>query len=825
MRYRAPVSFLLGFVIAVLTLSAQAPDGSAVLHFAGSPAWREAMTYSAALATAGLLCALAPKLAHRDRPGGSLLLGLAAGGLLQALLLGARLSLPSSVIGLALWNAMAFGGSGFLLIRKRAEEPEDAPHGLGLIALLIGAAGATLALQGQLRLVLRLGLGSPLERDWAVCVGLLGALAGGLAFGRYLGGFKRDRARGLTPAMALAGAGLGAWIGARAAMLLVTPRGIRTFIRRFGGDLSESGTLSFGGITTLAFLLVPVFFVGTALYAARGRRARTCIALGAALAPLAGYWLLQRQGVVDLMHAGQGSTSLIHAGAWACVIAGALLLLPGSGAQLGGRIWTAGAGVATTAALLLASLPGIPVMLAWNRFPIDPVSMLELPEGQIIVVPDGSGALKATLDQREITTGRAGLASERVQVEKSMALLDANLRERGVRVLLVGQLDPQRAELLRDAGAVLLDRSAAWWRAMPVIERQLYGAPINIVPGEIRSTEDARERWKSGEYDLILAFARPGMSPAIERPQRIANTAVVLWLDSAAPLVDQHLGEHLLLAASGLRQLVLAVTDPVTAERAQSFASGYSRGYVLPVDRLMRREWERPDPERTMLLDRLAIWNTDHSTFLEALARLSAVQSHSSPFATLSQAIELDAGLVADLCASATEHAGDPLVHNVLVGLARVLMERRDIALLLKFIEPLSAAWGHPLDLEVTLAQADLESLDPSSSEARLAPFMRRSRVHPEVWRLRGDALYQLGRYAEAAELWRDLEPVTGLSEVYERRYALALLRSGSPLGIVLAKQILKEHPQDEELAAALEAGPSPLPEPEFTPPGDPDDH
>lgn len=825
MRYRAPVSFLLGFVIAVLTLSAQAPDGAGVLEFAGSSAWREALTYSAALATAGLLCALAPRLAHRDKPGGPLLLGLAAGSLLQALLLGVRLSLPGGLTGLGLWIAMACAGSIFLLIRKRAEEPEDAPREFGLLALFIGAGGATLALQGLLRLVLRLGLGTPLERDWAVCVGLLGALAGGLAFGRFLGGFERDRARGLTAGMALAGAGLGAWLGGRAAILLVTPRGIRTFIRRFGGDLSESGTLSFGGITTLAFLLVPVFFVGTALYAARGRRARTCIALGAALAPLAGYWLLQRQGVIDLMQGGQGSTSLIHAGAWACVLAGALLLVPGSGAHLGGRVWAAATGLITCAALLLAGLPSIPVMQAWKRFPIDPISMLELPEGQLIVVPDGSGALKATLDQREITTGRAGLASERVQVEKSMQLLDAEVRERGVRVLLVGQLDPQRAELLRAAGAVLLDRSAAWWRAMPTMERELNGGPINLVPGEIRSLEDARERWLSGEYDLILALARPGMAPAIETPERIADTTVVLWLDSAAPLVDRHLGEQLLLAASGLRQLVLAVTDPVTAERAQSFASGYARGCVLPIDRLLRREWERPDPERTLLLDRLAIWNPHYGRFLETLARLCALQSHSSPFATLSQAIELNPGLVAELCASATEHGGDPLVYNVLVGLARVLMERRDIALLLECIEPLSAAWGQPLDLVVTLAQADLESLDPASSEARLEPFMRRSQVHPDVWRLRGDALYQLGRYAEAAELWRDLEATAGLSETYRRRYALALLRSGAPQGVVLARAILLEHPEDGELSAALEAGPGPPPEPEFTPPGNHKDH
>ncbi|MFT7679529.1 MAG: hypothetical protein ACI8QC_003532, partial [Planctomycetota bacterium] len=584
-------------------------------------------------------------------------------------------------------------------------------------------------------------------------------------------------------------------------------------------------TLSFGGLTSLAFLLVPVFFVGTALYAARGRRARTSIALGASLAPLASYWLLQRQGVVDLTHGGQGSSALIHAGAWACVAAGALVLLPGSGARFGGRMWIAITGLGTSAALVFAGLPSIPVMQAWSRFPVSPLSFHEAPEGQFIVLPDGAGALKVILDQRDITTGKLGLASERVQVEKSMELLPTDVRERGARVLLVGQLDLQRAELLRDAGAVLLDRSAAWWQAMPIIERQLYGAPIELVPGEIRSPKDARERWESGDYDLILAFARPGMSPAIETPERIADTAVVLWLDSAAPLVDRHLGEHVLLAASGLRQLVLAVMDPVTAERANAFASGYARGCVLPIDRLTRREWERPDPERTLLLGRLAIWNSEHGEFLEALAQLCAVQSHSSPFATLAQAIELDGALVTKLCTSATEHAGDPLVHNVLVGLARVLMERRDIALLLEFIEPLSEAWGRPLDLEVTLAQADLESLDPTSSEARLSPFMGRSRVHPEVWRLRGDALFQLGRYEEAAGLWRDLKAATGLSEAYERRFALALLRSGSPEGIVLAKAILLVHPEDEELSAALEAGPAAPPEPGFTPPGNHEDH
>ncbi len=821
------MSFLLGFAAAIGFLSLQAPAAGPGLEFAGTFAWRTALHQTVGITLAAFLASGAPRKAT-DRSGGHLLAGLATGAAVQALLLGWRLPLPAAQVPLAACAALMACGAVFLLVLRRRNEPDDAPRGAGLLALALAGAGAGLCLQGVGRIALRLGLGSPLESDWLFAVGLTGAAAGGLAFGRFLAGFERDRARGATAALALAGTGLGAWLATRAALLVVSPRGLRTLVKRFHHDVSDAGTLAFGALTGLTLLIVPAFFAGTALYSARGRRALTTVGLGAAFAPLASNLLLSRGGPADLLAGSGGSTTLVVFGGWACVAAAALMLLPGSGARAGGRAWGLLTGAATAAALLLASAPAIPVLRSWQRFPVDPITILEVPVGQILIEP-ADGGLRAVLDQIPLTNGPAGLPFEKAQIEGAFDRVDPRILTQGTRVLLIGQLDPQRADWLVRNSAKRIDRTASWWTVMGRIEQEL-GLSDGRVPGSVLSPEAAGQAWASGAYDLVIALARPQLAPRNAASPGIAHpdTRTVLWLDGSAPIAALDLGGQLLMTTTGLADFALAPIDAesgVFRGRQDTLLAGKPAGHLAPAVELLRREWERPAPRRARNLERLARWNPPYADWLSNLGRLAASQRLASPFESYAQSLVLDRQLIRDMAVQAVPLKDQVWARRTMEGVARVLVDRRDIGQLVETIEPLSIAWNRPAGLEISLAQGDLESLQPQAAIQRLEPLAAAAAASPTALRLLGEAHYQLGDYPKSVAAWQALKASAGLDEFHTRRLALALLRSGDPQGTYQVKLLLALHPEDEELQAALEAGPVAPNAPSFEPQGEGHDH
>lgn len=821
------MSFLLGFAAAIGFLSLQAPAAGPGLEFAGTFAWRTALHQTTGLALVALLASGAPRKAT-DRGGSALLAGLAAGAAVQALLLGWRLPLPAAQGPLAACAAVLACGAVFLAVLRRRGEPDDAPRGAGLLALALAGSGAGLCLQGLGRIALRLGLGSPFESDWLVAVGLVSAAAGGLAFGRFLAGFERDRARGATAALALAGTGLGAWISFRAAVLVVSPRGLRTLVKRFHLDVSDSGTLAFGALTGLTLLIVPAFFGGTALFAARGRRALATVALGAAFSPLAANLLLARSGAADLLAGSGGSSTLVVTGGWICTAAAAVMLIPGSGARLGGRVWGLLTAAGTTAALLLVPAPGIPVLRSWMRFPVDPIAIVEVPAGQITVEP-ADGGLRAVLDQVPITSGPGDLAFEQAQIEEAFNRIDPRILAQGTRVLFIGQLDTQRADWLIRNSAKRIDRTASWWTVMDHIEQEL-GLVPERVPGSVLSPQAAGAAWASGAYDLVIALARPELAPRSAASPGIAHpdTRTVLWLDGSAPIAGLDLGAQVLMTTTGLTDFALAPIDAasgVFADRQDTLLAGKPADHVAPVVHLLRREWERPAPRSARTLERLARWNPPYAEWLSNLGKLAASQRLGSPFESYAQSLVLDDQLIRDMATQAAPLQGQDWARHTMEGLARVLVERRDIGLLVETIEPLSVAWGRPAGLETSLAQGDLESLQPQAAIQRLEPLTATPSVSPEVLRLLGEAHYQLGDYPSAIAPWEALKALSGLDEFHTRRLALALLRSGDPQGPYQVKLLLALHPEDEELQAALEAGPVAPSDPSFQPQGKAHDH
>ena len=796
-------------------LAAQAPDGDGVLAFAGVQAWRSALSSSVGLACAALLVAASPGRAFR-RHGSGLLLGLVAGGILQSLLLGWRFPLPAGQTALALLAALLFGTTLALLAMRRRDEPEDTVRGVGWIGLLVASTGASLCIHGLGRITLRLGLGSPEEADWLAAVVLIGAATGGLAFGRFLAGFERDRARGATAALAMAGVGLGAWLSGRAALLAISPRGLRTLVRRFGLDLSDSGTLPFNGLLGLTLLLVPAFYLGTALYAARGRRTLATIALGAAAGPPIANRIMEAQGVANLLQGDLGSVVLIHAGAWIGAAAALWLLLPGSGLRVGGRIWSLGTALALLASLNLAGLTSIPVLRAWSRFPVDPIAVLEIPEGQMIIEPDSAGGMRANLNQRPIIGGVKNTASESMQIQLAMAQLDPQVIARGARVLLIGQLDPWRGKFLVEHGASRIDRSACWWRGMDIAEKYL-GVDRRI-PGEILSPAAARAAWDEGQFDLVLALARPGAAAHPSIPPDKRATPVVLWMDGAAPVAAQSWPADVLVGASGLQDFAIATTNLSLDDSPDALRSGPSPASVRPWRTLTRREWERPNPNRSLILERLAVANREAAPWLNSLAALCQAQHLPSPFETYAQSLTLDADLIVEMCDAAAELGHHPFVRNVMFGLADVLVQRRAIGLLHRALPPLSQAWDHPPEIEIARAQGHLEALEPELVPALLEPFISATAIRPKACAILAEAHYQAGEYAKAAQLFLRLQTVAPLGAIETKRLALSLLRSGSPLGIKQVEELLELDPEDEELRAALESGPGPPPDPSFSP-------
>ena len=142
--------------------------------------------------------------------------------------------------------------------------------------------------------------------------------------------------------------------------------------------------------------------------------------------------------------------------------------------------------------------------------------------------------------------------------------------------------------------------------------------------------------------------------------------------------------------------------------------------------------------------------------------------------------------------------------------LAELLADKRMPAELDRHVAPLASAWAPWPALEVALARADFELLDPGSAAERLQRALEVEPYDLDLQVMRGWALLLAGRSAEAVGQLRaanELQP--GRPDV-QRVLAMAMVHAGMPEGLASIEGLVLDNPEDEELKAYLQPGPPP---------------
>ena len=750
-----------------------------------------------------------------------LLLACAAGFGAHALLV-ANLWSPSTPFALA---ASALLGIALLAgpRRKRAESGEDAepPKFLELLGLAAAGTGAAIALEGVARHV-RL-LGGTLSQDDSVFAGVLLALlaAGGLTFGW------------LSLARGLRGISLPAGVAACASATFVSLVVIRRlsvepsytrYLREFGLDPSLRGTLAYDALVSAACFVAPGLLLGAALLGARGRKRIFALLIGGALGLALLPGLLELRPGSTSADVQASSAELIPLGTLvAC--AGALVAVLSLSDRGAVARWIGIAGCLGLAApALLVDTKPIHVLSPWAIRPTFPLIVSDIPEGLVTVetfgLMGGSWAV-ATLDRRTITPGVDQIPADAMRLRGSFELLPPERRSAGkFRVLLVGQLTPERARTLAACGAIRVDRTAAWHQAMGRIEDVMWGQlPVELArpEGSILAISEARDRLAKAEYDLVIVMPVPGDAPRTPATDAPASTTVVRWLEIDEPLVSRDLGETVAWTADGFEHPVIGVLTHASAVEGEGawapllLRAGEPTPAPTPLAWLLRRKSERgdarADPARAALTERFAraAVGGPQEDLVAGLALFHAAQERSSQFETLEERTELPADCLTRFRSAALAGPPDPYLRRTWESIARILVRKRWIEEIYTYVQPVAEKDSPWLALEIALARADLEALAPQDAVRRLEPLATDQARSFELFEVLGRAHCALGQGAQALEAWKRAVDLPSDDRVARRKVILAVARAGDPAGIAAAQRLLLEMPEDQAILGVLE--------------------
>lgn len=816
---------LRGLLIGVLLSLLRAPRGLDLVELpaaSGSSAlaWR-----AAALALAGVAL-----LASLRRPGVVLLLAITAGFALHGLVLAAWIAPESS------WSLAASVVLGLVLVlavcldERKLDEPAEPRHenraafAGELLGLFVAGAGAGLALEAVARHVRPFGSGLAQDDTVFGIAFLLVATLGALGFGWIA---RLPSARNLATPLALAAAAVS---GAFALQLVTQFAQITTlerWVKGFGLSLSAHGTLPFDLLVGAALLGAPALLAGAALAGLRTPRQAGALGFGAAQGLLLVGVVLGAPPAATELREAFSAAQLVQIGSFAAVAGAALAVLSAPGAKKLPR-YAALFGVFALAIVPLTRDPlALPLRAPWDDSnPLSPRLFqvtFDLPEGLVTVESRGQMPPSATLDGHALTSGLDEAVGELARLRASVhALPDDRRAKSELAVLLVGQLDPLRATVLRQLGVTKIDRTGAWHAGMERVEKVLF-KDMTLPAGEIVAPAEARARIDAARYDLVLVPAVDGDAPASCTLTAPETTVVVAWMPANAPIAASELGDDVLLASDGVETLSVArtlhasrtTTLPVP-ERPHFARAGAPATRPLPIAELALSDHfrfrERVLHHKVELLARLhaaARGSADEALFagLEELAR---AQERSSPFETPEQQFELsDTGLEA-LQRHALAGAPDAFARGVWEGLARVLSGKRDIERVRRFLEPIAKAHAPWPVLEKALARADLESLEPAAAVARLDALRPLAGDDFDFWNLLGDAHKATRDLAGSAQAWKRALELRPSHQIVKRKLAIALVRLGDPAGRTLVEELVKAYPNDAQLAAFLGPGPWP---------------
>ncbi len=802
---------LLGLGLGGFLARARAPLFPDVLDLSGPDPVRAAATRGVALAASALLVLLAgsaPRLAP-----GALLAGAAAGiasALLDPVDGGLLVGIAAPWAVASPWLVLAILGA--LLSRAQVALPPqpgsgETPTPWALSAgILIASSGVALGLEGLSRLALRLGLATRGE-DVLLAAVLATLLAlGGAVFGRATVRRGDHRCAAL-----LLGAGALGVVALALAAGVAEPLGFKSLCARIHADASLAGTPRVGAFVALVVLVLPTLAAGTAAYLARQPATFAAMLLGAALGIAAAPGLIEVAPIEWLRgDDAAGSAGLVRLGA---LIAGIGALLHAALHPGGGRLGLAGAGVGVVVGSALLPVSPVPVLDPWERFPVQPVALLETVDGQFTVEPTGSARRRVTLDQRALSPRSRELAGEAARLRASIEAVDEGPVRR---LLLVGLLTPERAQILAALGVTHVDRTAGWWRSMPVVEAML-GPSGTALTGEVLSPTEARRRSSRGEHDLVLAVGSGATGPLPSSlGLRVGGgaTPVVAWRPADRPSAHLPWSDVLVRSTDGLLHHSLAWTDGAVSGAARP---------TTPIGSLSWWRWmqTRPDArarEATGQSDARIASSISASSMDRGLAFHALSQAASSPFESAVERIELaDAAFDEWREAAVGNPALSSFERGVIEGAVRVLAERRLIPELLEFALPIAEAHPRWPALELALTRAELEELDPEAALARLAALIEGPGPEPvgpepadaggalrtgdrETALLLAATLMDLDRPAQAAASLRLVAEARPDDLEVGLRRADALVAAGDPAGRELAARLFADHPDHAEL-------------------------
>ncbi len=738
--------------------------------------------------------------------------GIAAGYALHGLVLApgveitSRLGLLAALVALAV--VLRLLGLPGETDADPAQEPASDPGVFERTALLVAGAGVAISLEAVARPLRLLGGSLPADDSAFGAVFLVLVAFAAAAFGPLL----PRRLGGAVFALLLALTALAGMESLRAVETFSTRDGLELFLKGWPWRLDITHPGRFWGDVLIGarVLLAPAFLLGTALCAAKLRSRLSWTVFGAALAMLA------RPSVLSSVDPGEsggaGSVSALR------VVLGTLL------AGLGGALAAISARDSTWRERILAGAicpliagfgifeprPQVLPLSPWERFQVQSRLAIDAPLGLLTVEPTRDLGLVATLDRRRLSPSALEEAGDeqRIRLAWEYAAGSSPLGGEG-RVLLIGQLTPARARVLRSLGAIHIDRSGAWHAHMESLEAQLFEGQARP-PGRILAPEEVREQ---GPWALVLVPPVAGAAPAV-RPAEPGIGPRVVWLSTKSWSAHRGWGDHVRLSSSGLEDICLAVQQP------DGLPAGDPVAPPPPWRLLQTRPFEREVESTAAAMQRLAeaARGTAWLPLAEGLALHAAAQVRSSPFETRAQQIELDRDALILLREAALERAPDRFVRELWNDLAAVLSDKREIELVQEHVAPLAARWRPWWQLELCVARADLEALDPGGACERLLRVVAEQPLDLRLRILCADALSMAGRPAQAAEQLHEVDRIQPGRRDVRRRLAMALARAGEPQAAALIEELLAEDPGDEELRAFLGPGPFPPVEVRYVP-------
>jgi hypothetical protein len=673
------------------------------------------------------------------------------------------------------------------------------------VSLLAAGAGVAITLEAAARPLRLLGGGSSLDDSvFAGCFLLLFAL-GAAAFGP------------LVPRRARAGlCALGLALGALACLESLRPLeawssrdGLDAFFRhdRWKLDLSHQGRLSGDGLIAARIWILPAFALGAAGFCATRGARLAWVVFGAALA----------LALLPALLAATPGTEPADAPALRVALGASLAALGGAGAAWGAREASRGlrascalACLACAAVAIFAPRARVLPISPWERFQVQPYLVLDTAGGLITLEPTLDMGRVVTLDRRRMSPSPSGEQADEQRLRLAWERVDpAALAGDERRVLLIGQLTPHRASVLRDLGATHIDRSAAWHLLMPRLEEELF-EDEELPAGRVLAP---RELPDAGPWALIVAPPVEGDVPVVRAEDRDQGPRMV-WCSTDSACVQRGWGDFVRLSSAGMDEICIAPFQPA------GFPAGGPQRGEAPWRRLHARPFERRTAARAETLARLgeAAQGSPQAALAEGLALHAAAQVRSSPFESDAQQVEIDERSIELLWEAALAREPDRFLRELWNGLAVILSEKRELELVDRFVTSLAERWAPWWELELVVARNDLEMLDPDAAGDRLLRLVEQRPLDLTLRLTCGRALAMAGRPAEAVQQFEAIEAVQPGRRDVRRPMAMELARLGDPRASSLLEELLRDDPEDEELRQFLGSGPFPPPPTLFEP-------